>query len=157
MKTIKLQNKEVVPVYQALENIIVQGRKPKRGKGKLQKVLKAKNEEYLEDLNEIRSDYFKKKEDGAFAENNSKLVWLDEYRDDQEAQKKANDQTKELNEEMIGIDLVEHESKIKSFFDSLEKDEFTAKDELRDEDFETLMELLEDAFEANEDKKEEEK
>ncbi|MCM3511635.1 DUF1617 family protein [Carnobacterium inhibens] len=157
MKTIKLQNKEVVPVYQALENIIVQGRKPKRGKGKLQKVLKAKNEEYLEDLNEIRSDYFKKKEDGTFAENNSKLVWLDEYRDDQEAQKKANDQTKELNEEMIGIDLVEHESKIKSFFDSLEKDEFTAKDELRDEDFETLMELLEDAFEANEDKKEEEK
>lgn len=157
MKTIKLQNKEVVPVYQALENIIVQGRKTKRGKGKLQKVLKAKNEEYLEDLNEIRSDYFKKKEDGTFAENNGNLVWLGEYRDDQEAKKKANDQTKELNEEMIGIDLVEHESKIKSFFDALEKDEFTAKDELRDEDFETLMELLEDAFEANEDKKEEEK
>lgn len=157
MKTIKLKNKEVVPVYQALENIIVQGRKPRRGKGKLQKVLKEKNEEYLEDLNEIRSDYFKKKEDSTFAENNGTLVWLDKYKNDQEVKKKANDQTKELNEEVIGIDLVEHESKIKSFFDALEKDEFTGKDSLRDEDFETLMELLEDAFEVNEDKKEEDK
>lgn len=157
MKTIKLKNKEVVPVYQALENIIVQGRKPRRGKGKLQKVLKKKNEEYSEDLNEIRSDFFKKNEDGTFAENNGNLVWLDKYQDDQEAKKRANDQTKELNEELIGIDLVEHESKIKSFFDALEKDEFTGKEALRDEDFETLMELLEEAFEAKEDMKEEEK
>lgn len=157
MKTIKLKNSEVVPVYQALENIIVQGRKPRRGKGKLQKVLKKKNEEYSEDLNDIRSDFFKKNEDGTFAENNGNLVWLDKFQDDQEAKKKANDQTKELNEELIGIDLVEHESKIKSFFDALEKDEFTGKESLRDEDFETLMELLEEAFEANEDKKEEEK
>lgn len=155
MKTIKLKNKEVVPVYQALENIIVQGRKPRRGKGKLQKVLKKKNEEYSEDLSDIRSDFFKKNEDGTFAENNGNLVWLDEYQDDPEAKKRANYQTKELNEEVIGIDLVEHESKIKSFFDALEKDEFTGKESLRDEDFETLMELLEDAFEANEDMKEE--
>lgn len=147
MKTIKLQNKEVVPVYQALENIIVQGRKPRRGKGKLQKVLKAKNEEYLEDLNEIRSDYFKKNEDSTFAENNGNLLWLDKYKNDQAAKNKANEQTKELNEEVIGIDLVEHESKIKSFFDALEKDDFNGKESLRDEDFETLMELLEDAFE----------
>lgn len=157
MKTIKLKNSEVVPVYQALENIIVQGRKPRRGKGKLQKVLKKKNEEYSEDLNDIRSDFFKKNEDGTFAENNGNLVWLEKYQDDQEAIKKANDQTKELNEELIGIDLVEHESKIKSFFDALEKDEFTGKEGLRDEDFETLMEILEEVFEANEDKKEEEK
>ncbi|EDP68570.1 hypothetical protein CAT7_04869 [Carnobacterium sp. AT7] len=157
MKTIKLKNSEVVPVYQALENIIVQGRKPRRGKGKLQKVLKKKNEEYSEDLNDIRSDFFKKNEDGTFAENNGNLVWLDKYKDDQEAKKKANDQTKELNEELIGIDLVEHESKIKSFFDALEKDEFTGKESLRDEDFETLMELLEESFEANEEKKEEER
>lgn len=155
MKTINLKNSEVVPVYQALENIVVQGRKPRRGKGKLQKVLKAKNEEYMEDLNDIRSDYFKKKEDGTFTENNGTLVWLDEYKDDQAVKNKANEQTKELNEEVIGIDLVEHESKIKSFFDALEKDEFTGKESLRDEDFETLMELLEEAFEANEDKKEE--
>ncbi|MBT2732125.1 DUF1617 family protein [Carnobacterium sp. ISL-102] len=157
MKTIKLQNKEVIPVYQALENIVVQGRKPRRGKGKLQKVLKAKNEEHIEDLNEIRSDYFKKEEDGTFAENNGNLVWLDKYKDDQAVKNKANEQTKELNEEIIGIDLVEHESKIKSFLDALEKDEFTGKDNLRDEDFETLMELLENAFEGNEDMKEEEK
>lgn len=157
MKTIKLKNKEVVPVYQALENIIVQGRKARRGKGKLQKVLKKKNEEYSEDLNDIRSDFFKKNEDGTFAEDNGNLVWLDEYQDNPTAKNRANDQTKELNEELIGIDLVEHESKIKSFFDTLEKDEFTGKESLRDEDFETLMELLEEVFEANEDKKEEEK
>lgn len=157
MKIIKIKNSEVVPVYQALENIVVQGRKARRGKGKLQKVLKKKNEEYSVDLNDIRSDFFKKNEDGTFAENNGNLVWLDKYQDDQEAKKKANDQTKELNEEVIGIDLVEHESKIKSFFDALEKDEFTGKESLRDEDFETLMELLEDAYEANENEKEEEK
>lgn len=155
MKIIKLKNNEVIPVYQALENIVVEGKKPRRGKGKLQKALKLKNEEYLEDLNDIRSDYFKKSEDGAFLESGGKLVWLDKYQNDQEAKNKANDQTKELNEEEIGIDLVEHESKIKSFFDALEKDEFTGKENLRDEDFETLMELLEDAFEANEDMKEE--
>lgn len=150
MKTIKLKNNEVIPVYQALENIVVEGKKPRRGKGKLQKALKLKNEEYLEDLNDIRSDYFKKNEDGAFAESDGKLVWLDKYQNDQEAKNKANDQTKELNEEEIGIDLVEHESKIKSFFGALEKDEFTGKEGLRDEDFETLMELLEDAFVSNE-------
>ncbi|WP_029276311.1 DUF1617 family protein [Carnobacterium jeotgali] len=157
MKTIKLKNIEVIPVYQALENIIVQGRKPRRGKGKLQKALKAKNEEFLEDLNDIRSDYFKKNGDGTFVESNGNLAWLDEYVNDQGAKNKASEQTKELNAEVIGIDLVEHEAKIKSFFDTLEKDEFTGKESLRDEDFETLMELLEEAFEANEDKKEEEK
>ncbi|SDQ18629.1 DUF1617 family protein [Carnobacterium viridans] len=157
MKTIKLKNSEIVPVYNALENITVQGRQARRGKGKLQKTLSAKNKEFLEDLDDIRSDYFKKKDDGTFAENNGKLIWLDKYKDDPEAQKKANEQTKELNKEVIGIDLVEHESKIKSFFDALEKDEFTGKEALRDEDFETLMELLEEAFEAKEDMKEEEK
>lgn len=154
MKTIQLKNSEIVPVYQALENITVQGRQSRRGKGKLQKTLTAKNKEFLEDLDEIRSDYFKKKDDGTFAEDNGKLIWMDKYKDDSEAQKKANEQTKELNDEIIGIDLVEHESKIKSFFDALEKDEFIGKEELRDEDFETLMEILEDEFT---DKKKEEK
>lgn len=157
MKAIKLKNKEVVPVYEALESIIVQGRKPRRGKGKLQKQLNKKNKEYLDDLEEIRSDFFKKKEDETFEVNGNSFVWLDEYENDPKAKKQANDQIKELNEEEIGIDLVEHESKIKAFFDALEDDEFTGKEGLRDEDFETLMELLEDAFEANENKKEEEK
>jgi len=155
MKTIKLKNNEVIPVYQALENITVQGHQARRGKGKLQKTLSAKNKEFTEDLDDIRSDYFKKKDSGDFVEKNGKLIWLDEYEDDSEAQKKASDQTKELNEEVIGIDLGEHESKIKSFFDALEKDEFTGKEALRDEDFETLMEILEDAFEGNVSKKEE--
>lgn len=154
MKTIKLKNKEVVPVHQALENIVVEGRKPRRGKGKLQKQLSQKNTEYLEDLEEIRSDFFKKKEDGTFEVKGDSFVWLDECEKDPHLKKKANDQIKELNEEEIGIDLVEHESKIKSFFDALEKDEFTGKEGLRDEDFETLMEILEEAFEN---KKEEEK
>lgn len=152
MKTIQLKNSEVVPVYNALENIVVEGRKPRRGKGRLQKVLTEKNKEYVVDLTDIRSDYFKKKEDGDFAENNGNLVWLDKYKNDQETKNKANDQIEELNKEVIGIDLVEHESKIKSFFDALEKDEFSGKEGLRDEDFETLMEILENAFE---DKKEE--
>lgn len=157
MKTIKLKNSEVVPVYQALENITVQGRKPRRGKGKLQKALNQKNKEFQEDLEEIRTDYFKKKEDGTFEIEGDRFVWLEEIENDPEAKKQANDQTKELNEEFIGIDLVEHESKIKSFFDALENDEFTGKDGLRDEDFETLMELLEDAFEGNNEDKGEEK
>lgn len=157
MKTIKLKNSEIVPVYNALENIVVQGRKPRRGKGKLQKTLSQKNKEYLEDLEEIRADFFKKKEDGTFEIEGDRFVWLDEIENSPESKKQANEQIKELNNEEVGIGLVEHESKIKSFFDALEKDEFTGKDELRDEDFETLMELLEDAFENNEDKKEEEK
>lgn len=158
MKTIQLKNSEVVPVYNALENIIVEG-KARRGKGRLQKTLTAKNKEFADDLTDIRSGFFKKKDDGDFVEIDGKLVWLDKYKNDPEAKKKANEQTKELNEEVIGIDLVEHETKIKSFFTALDTDDFTAKEGLRDEDFETLMEILENAFEdkKEEPKKEEEK
>ncbi|SDQ02765.1 hypothetical protein [Carnobacterium viridans] len=119
--------------------------------------MSAKNKEFLEDLDDIRSIISRKKTMVLLLKNNGKLIWLDKYKDDPELKKKANEQTKELNKEVIGIDLVEHESKIKSFFDALEKDEFTGKEALRDEDFETLMELLEEAFEAKEDMKEEEK
>lgn len=158
MKTIQLKNSEIVPVYNALENIIVEG-KTRRGKGRLQKTLTAKSKELVDDVTDIRSEYFKKKDDGDFVEIDGKLVWLDKYKDDPEAKKKANDQTKELNEEIIGIDLVEHETKIKSLFTALDTDDFTTKEGFRDEDFETLMEILENAFEdkKEEPKKEEEK
>ncbi|SDJ67720.1 DUF1617 family protein [Alkalibacterium thalassium] len=147
MKTIKLRNKDVVPVYNALDKIVVEGHKPRRGKGRLQKALKEKDKEYVEDLNAIRDDYFQKTEDGNYKQDSQgKVVWIDKYKNDKAAQKKVNEQIQELLDEEIGIDLVEHESKIKSFYNAVINDEFKAGDDLKDEDFETLIDALEDAY-----------
>jgi len=154
MKTIKLRNKDVVPVYTTLDKITVEGHKQRRGKGRLQKALKEKDKEYIEDLNAIRDNYFQKTEDGNYKQDNQgKVVWKDEFKDDKEAQKTANDAIQDLLDEDIGIDLVEHESKIKAFYNAVINDEFKADDGLKDEDFDTLIDALEKVYDNNEEEK----
>ncbi|WP_413527361.1 DUF1617 family protein [Marinilactibacillus psychrotolerans] len=154
MKNINLKNKDIVLFYNVLDNLIVEGYKPKRGKGRLQKSLKEKEIEYVDDLNNIRNDYFEKTEDGKYKQDQKgNIVWLDKYKNDKDAKEKANEQIKELLDDDVVIPLVEHESKIRSFYDAILKDEFTSKNELRDEDFETLIEALEEVFENNKEDK----
>lgn len=154
MKTINLQNKDLANIYQLLENLGVDGYKNKRGKGKLQRNIKAKYEEYMEDLKVIQEEHFQKNDDGGFKQEPNEhgqmvFVWLDEYVDDIEQKKKANEATQELADEVAVIDIVENETKIKTFFDAVCEDEFTAKEGFKDEPFDILMDALEETFENN--------
>jgi hypothetical protein len=152
MKTLELKNKDLASIYQMLDHLGIEGYKNKRGKGKLQRNIKAKHEEYLEDLNAIQEEHFVKDDEGNFKQeindNGQKVfVWLEKWKDDTEQKKKANDATNELLDEIAVIDLVEHESKIKTFFEAVQEDEFTTKDSFKDEPFDILMDALEATFE----------
>lgn len=150
MKTINLNNKDLANIYQMLENLGIEGYKNKRGKGKLQRNIKAKFEEYQEDLKVIQDEHFAKDDEGNYQqERNGQgqqvFVWLDDISNEQK--KEANEATKELADEVATIDIVEHETKIKTFFEAVQEDEFTTKDGFKDEPFDILMDALEETFE----------
>lgn len=153
MKTLTMKNKDLLSLFQALENIKVEGYKPRRGKGKFSKGIQEKYKEYNESLNEIREDYFQKDDDDGFKTNGNNLIWLDEYKEHLEAKKQFAKASEELLDEEVKLDLVEHETKIKAFFEALKNDEFTAEKELDDKAFDTLLDVLEDAFEDGKDDK----
>lgn len=158
MKTIKLQNKDLPSIYQMLENLGIEGYKNKRGKGKLQRNIKSKHEEYAEDLKVIQDEHFAKDEDGNLkqernAQGQQVFVWLDKWKDNAEQKKKANEATQELADEVAIIDIVENETKIKTFFEAVKEDEFTANEGFKDEPFDILMDALEETFEENKEEK----
>jgi DNA-binding PadR family transcriptional regulator len=152
MKTIELKNKDLANIYQMLDKLEVEKYKNKRGKGKLQRNIKAKHEEYAEDLRVIQDEHFKKDDEGNYkqepnAQGVQVFVWLDKWKDNPEQKKKANEATNELADEVAVIDIVENETKIKAFFDAVKEDEFTTKDGFKDEPFDILMDALEATFE----------
>lgn len=153
MKTLAMKNKDLLSLFQALENIKVEGYKPRRGKGKFSKGIQEKYKEYNENLNDIREDYFQKDDEDGFKTNGNHLVWLDEHKEDLEAKKQFAKASEELLDEEAKLDLVEHETKIEAFFEALKNDEFTAEKELDDKAFDTLLDVLEDAFEDGKDDK----
>lgn len=153
MKKIKLKNIQIASIYNALDAIAVEGFALKRGKGRLQRALSAKFEEYKKDEQDIREEYFEKNEDGEMKtkvseDGNKKFVWKSDA--SIEVKEKANKQLKELHNEEVVIDLVEYETKIRTFFEGLKKDEFKAEDKLKDDDFELLVDILESAFDKKE-------
>lgn len=154
MNTIKFTNFDLANIYQMLENMDVSGYKNKRGKGKLQRNIKAKYEEYMEDLKTIQDEHFEKDEDGEFkkvlnAQGQQTFVWLDEVEDNPEKKKLANEATKELADEMAIISVVENETKIKAFYNAIIEDEFETKEGFKDEPFDIMMDALEETFENN--------
>ena len=150
MKTLTIKNKYIVPVYNVLDALSIEGFKVKRGKGKLQNNLKSKLKEYQEDLDQINERYFQKDETGEFKREGGNLVWLDDYQTDYAKQKEADEAIKELMDEEAVINLVEYETKIKSFYEALVEDKFTANPEMKDDDFEIMVDMLEQAFEKEE-------
>lgn len=158
MKHIKIQNKFLSDVFKALDDITVNKYKPKRGKGKLQNALTDKFKQFSKDLEAIRSDHFEKDKsgEGYKKDNNGKVVFLGKYKDDKEVQQKVEAEINTLLDEEAVIDLVEHESQIKSFFKCMEDDDFTPSPDMQDMHFELLVEALEEAF-KNTKKEEEEK
>lgn len=153
---LKIKNNQINLVKQALEAIVVENFKIKKGKGKLQNALKNRIDELGKDLNDINEVYFEKDGEGEFIREGNNLVWKEEFKDDMVAKKSASDQLKDLLNEEIQINLIEYNTNIKAFFEALQKDKFTAEQHLKDDDFVLLVEMLEDCFEdINEDSEEE--
>lgn len=155
MKTIELKNQDLANIYQMLDNLEIEGYKNKRGKGKLLRNVKAKHEEYAEDLRDIQEEHFQKDDEGKFKQERNEqgqlvFMWLDKWKDNPEQKKKANEATQELAEELAVIDIVENETKIKAFFEAVQEDKFTTKDGFKDEPFDILMDALEETFEDKE-------
>ncbi|MFL2076372.1 DUF1617 family protein [Marinilactibacillus psychrotolerans] len=153
MKTLVLENKQVVPVFNTLDAIKVAEGRVMRGKGKLQKKLVELEKEYQEDRQEILEVYFEVDEKGELKrDKQGKLITL-EGKDEQDGLEKI----QELLDEEVKIDVVTFDTKLKVLYEALDKDDFTtAKDkEINEMGFDTLMDVLEEVFENY--KKEEEK
>lgn len=137
MRTFNCENGELVVLLNVLEGIIVKKGRVKRGKAKLYKALANKFSEYQEDFKSIQDEYL----DMDKAIENEKIPF-----------KKGVDKDdfdcliNELHKDEVVINLVEHESKIKCFFEALEADEFDSAETLNDIHFDTLYDKLEQVF-----------
>lgn len=150
MKTIKLQNQLIVPVFSFLQEAILKG-KATRGRNQFIKRLEEKSKEFNEALTEIRKEYFVLDEDGELEVRNGEYIFKDEAKKD-DLNKKLSEKIKELNEEEVEIQFGEYSTKYEALFKALDEYE----EALSGQEALGYNELM-DAYEANEDKKEEEK
>lgn len=147
MKTIKLENKSIVPVFNFLQGVNLKANKASRGRTQFSKRLEEKNKEFNEALDEIRKEYFEIDENGELIIEEDKYIYKDESQETE-----VNEKIKELNEEKFEIHFGEYSTKYENLFNALDNLEI----ELSGQDAFAYNELM-DAYEANEDKKEEEK
>ncbi|SFH68537.1 DUF1617 family protein [Pisciglobus halotolerans] len=146
MKTIKLENKSIVPVFNFLQSVNLKANKASRGRTQFSKRLEEKNKEFNEALDEIRKEYFEIDENGELIIENDKYIYKDESQETE-----VNEKIKELNEEKFEIHFGEYSTKYENLFTALDNLEI----ELSGQDAFAYNELM-DAYEANEDKEEEE-
>lgn len=150
MKTIKLQNQLIVPVFSFLQGAVLKG-KATRGRNQLMKRLEEKSKEFNESLTDMRKEYFVLDKDGELEVQNGEYIFKDEANKD-ELNKELSEKMKELNEEEIEIQFGEYSTKYEALFKALDEYE----EALSGQEALGYNELM-DAYEANEDKKEEEK
>lgn len=114
MKTIKLKNKVIVPVFEFLTDVNLKANKASRGRTQLLKRLEEKSKEYNDALDIIRKEYFKCDEGGEL------IVVANEYeRKDQDNEQAMETDIKELNEELFEIQFGEYSTKYEALFDAL--------------------------------------
>ncbi|API89442.1 hypothetical protein BKP56_09325 [Marinilactibacillus sp. 15R] len=144
MKTLVLENKQVVPVFKVLDSIKVAEGKGMRGKGKLQKKLVELEKEYQEDRKEIIKAFFKVDEDGELEKDKEGDLIPLEGKTKQEGLNAI----QELLDEEVKIDIVTFDTKLKALYEALDEDKFSiAKDkEINEMGFDTLMDALEEVF-----------
>ena len=151
MKSIKLENGSIVRVFNLLQNLSLKGQ-ASRGRTKFQKRIQEKEEEYILEKQEIQRKYIQLDEIGEF------IVLEDgvssPLRDDltKEEKEKFLELLEELKKDTFEISFTEYSSKFEAVFEALDNLEM----ELSGDDAAAYDELM-DAYEANEDKKEEEK
>lgn len=151
MKKIKLQNNLIVPVFNFLTEVKLSANKASRGRTQFIKRLEEKSKEFNEAATDIRKEYFK-------VDDNDDLIEVDgryQFKDLETAANQDIELTRkltELGEETFEIHFGEYSTKYDALFSALDNLEV----ELSGSDALAYNELM-DAYEANEDKSEEEK
>ena len=149
MKTIKLENQLLVPVFTFLQSVNLKANKASRGRTQLLKRLEEKSKEFNEALTEIRKEYFE-------VDDNGELVVIDdkyEFKDEENKttlEAELNGKVEELNKEQFEIQFGEYSTKYDALFLALDNLEI----EISGQEAFAYNELM-DAYEINEDKKEE--
>ncbi|MER2226118.1 MAG: DUF1617 family protein [Carnobacterium sp.] len=141
MKTIKLENQMIIPVFQFLQDATLVG-KATRGRNQFLKRLEEKSKEFNEVLTDIRKEYFVLDKEGELKVEDGKYVFKSEA-DKKDLDKKI----KELDEEECEIQFGEYSTKYDALFTALDSYE----EGLSGQKALGYNELM-DAFEANEDK-----
>lgn len=136
-QTIIFKNFELVSVGNFLGSLKLKNM-ASLGRSKLIKLIVTKNEDFQNDLNEIRNQYFEKNEDGEFKteKNSNKLVFKDESLKDE-----ADQQVHAISDDVAVISIAEYSNKFKKLYEALQNydGEFSEQDAL-------LYELVMDAF-----------
>lgn len=149
MKTIKLKNILLVPVFTLLRDGDFKNQ-ASRGRTKFTKRLEEKNKEFNEALTEIRKEYFEVDENGELKTDGDMYIFNESVIEHPEKKRELNKRIKELEEEEFEISFVEHSKKYEALFNSLEN-----FDEKLSGDKALAYDELMDAYESNENNEEE--
>lgn len=148
MKTIKLENQSIVPVFTFLQGLNLKANKASRGRTQFLKRLEEKNKEFNEALTDIQKEYFEVDEAGELKTGpEGKLIIKEGF-----SNTEANEKVMELNKEHFEVQFGEYSTKYDALFAALDNLEI----ELSGQEAFAYNELM-DAYEANEEKTEEEK
>lgn len=139
------ENNQIQSIFNTLEATVIEQGKAKRGKGKLQKALIKADKEYQEELKEIREEYFEIDDKGNIVRDEDG-EWVAKKGKDR---KEGKDKIQELLDEEFKVDVLTYDTKLKAFYEKLDKDEFTTEQgkQFSDIAFDTLMDQLEEVFE----------
>lgn len=142
MKTIKLENQLIVPVFQFLQEVNLKG-KASRGRTQFSKRLEDKSKDFNDALTDLRKEYFELDDEGELKVEDDKYIYKDKFQEEE-----LNEKIKELNEEEFEIQFGEYSTKYEALFTALDN----LDEELNGQKALAYDELM-TAYEANEEEK----
>lgn len=150
MKTLQFKNNQLAMIYNTLEATVIKIGKAKRGKAKLQKALMEVEKEFQENRKEIIEEYFEQDDKGKLKKDKEGDMVVKSGKDYKEGLEKL----KELSEEEFKVNVLTYDKRLKAFYESLEKDDYTVSQDgnFSDVAFDTIMDQLEEVFENNKEK-----
>lgn len=139
--TLEFKNYDLAPVGNFLGNLKLKNM-ASLGRSKLIKLIVTKNEDYEDDLDAIREEYFEKDKDGKFKteKNSKKLVYKDVSKKEE-----ANQQFQNVSDDAAVISITEYSNKFKKLYEALQNydGEFSNQDALL---YELVMDVFDQCF-----------